>query len=84
MNIYQAEEFFNTLYNNEVSFDLDAMCYRNFDVNFTEGVPNQVQFITYEKLQVTPNNQSAFYFPIDPHRVEISFTDMQALIGAMT
>lgn len=84
MNIYQAEEFFNTLYNNQVSFDLNAMCYRNFDINFTSGEPNETQFITYEKLEVTPNGQSPFYFPIDAHRVEIPFEDMKTLIQGMS
>ena len=83
MNIYEAKEFFKKMHpNNLVTFSFDDTCIRHLECVMTEGLPNIVHHVEYNKLKASVQGGSDFYIPIQSHRENISWVDYQKVINA--
>ncbi|MHB1059992.1 MAG: hypothetical protein ACYC0F_19185 [Rhodanobacter sp.] len=77
MNLYEAQEFLKTIYpDKEVKIILDDQCLRHVEIVHTDGKPNLVHYIEYNKIKIKVHGQAIIYMPIAPHRVNCYWKEL--------
>lgn len=82
MDFLEAQDVFNKMYPlKKITFDFDEKCHRNYELVFTDGIPNPIHHIANNKVKVTVEGMDPIYVPILPHREVATWDHMTNLIN---
>lgn len=84
MNIYEAQDFFKNMYpEKKITFDFDLKCIRQIEIIQTDGFPNLLHNIEYQKLKVSIEGMEDLYVPILPHRMGIQWDVLKKHVNSL-
>ena len=84
MNFFEAQEVFKQMHSDKiVTFEFDKNCIGLMEIVHTDGKPNPVHHIEYQKVKVSIEGQDSIYFPIAPHRMCCSWEYVKAHINSL-
>ena len=84
MDFFQAQDFFKQMHpGKNISYDFDVNCIRQLEIIHTEGSPNPIHHLQYEKLKVTVAGMPPVYVPIAPHRACIEWKEVKKHINSL-
>jgi len=65
----------------EIKFEFDKKCHRELNIIFTEGMAHPVHHVAFNRVKVTVPGMDPQYWPIQPHRMNVSWNDAKSHIN---
>lgn len=82
MNIYEAKDTLKKMFADKlVTFDLDENCIKQMECVMTEGFPNMMHHIEFDKIKISVEGSSDQYIPIQPHRENMTWSTFKKMIS---
>lgn len=82
MDLYEVQEMIASQFpDKNVTFEFDESCHRFIEIVVTDGLPNVVHHIENNKVKVNVEGIYSFYLPIQPHRMNFTWTAIKELLG---
>jgi hypothetical protein len=82
MNFFEAQDFFKGMYpDKKIDYQFDDSCIRFIEMVMTDGKPNPVHHVEYQKIKVTVEGMEPKYVPIASHRMNINWDDLKQFVG---
>lgn len=82
MDFFSAQKFFADMFpGKKISYTFDQSCVRQLECVMTDGLPNVLHHIEFNKVKVDVENMSSQYVPIDAHRANISWASFKTVIS---
>lgn len=81
MDLYELQEMLNTQNpDKKFTLEFDPICQRVIEIVLTDGSPNVVHHVEHNKVKVTIDGMQPYYFPIQPHRVNYTWSAIQSIL----
>jgi hypothetical protein len=85
MNFFEAQDFFKNMYpGKSIKFEFDKKCIRVMEIIHTDGKPNPVHHIEYQKVKVIVDGSDPVYVPIMPHRMNCDWEYVKEHINTLS